>query len=53
VAEKIGALAVAGAIDGVAGVTKRRRQLPGQPRFVFGHEHTHAVKIPRKRLNDS
>jgi hypothetical protein len=34
-AEKVGALAVGGAVDRIAGVAKRRFELPRQQRLVF------------------
>jgi hypothetical protein len=39
--QEVGALAVACAIDGVAGVAEGQRELLGQHRFVFHHEHAH------------
>jgi len=41
VAEKIRALAVGGAIHGVAGVSQRAFELPRETPFVFDHQHAH------------
>ena len=37
--EEVGALAVGGAVDRVAGLAERRRELLREPRFVFDDQH--------------
>jgi hypothetical protein len=43
VAEKIGALAVGGAIHRVAGVGQRAFELPRETSFVLHHQYAHVV----------
>ena len=39
--EVVGALAVAGHVDGIAGVAQGIRQVPGQARLVLDHQEPH------------
>ena len=49
-AEEVGALAVAGAVHGVAGVRQGARQLLRQPGFVFDDQDLHRISLPSFRL---
>ena len=53
VAEEIGALAVGRAVDGIAGVGQRCRQLLRQQRFVFDDQHPHVELGIRYSPNDA
>jgi hypothetical protein len=49
--EKVGAFTICGAINGVAGIAERDRELPGEQRFVFNDENSHSAVIPHPNLN--
>jgi hypothetical protein len=49
--EKIGAVAVVRAVDHIAGVAERARELPRQYRLVLDDQHPHSVVIAQLNLN--
>ena len=49
--EKIGPLAVGGAVDRIPGLAERRRELARQARFVFDDKDPHLTVIAQPNLN--